>query len=290
MKTKRLNIVINGIVVIIASSLMFSACDRETNNIQSVEELSTKTLGIPDDSPFDYYGEKHNEYLYIIGKAMQNDLDSFSMQSSLSEDDVVYLLDKMLATLNSEFKARESYNEYTMNYDFFNRIISDDITDDSVYFLQLNGLLASVDTTLSVAQQVEQIRTIELDFLHDKMSRVDSMMAISLNILSHSLVFWEDVRTSEDNPWHNFVTSDFEPFEWGEGMLFSNGPIKKIGDFFHKIGQKVKKFIQSLSTEEKEQIALVDCATGLTAGLSLGPGWGIVSAIATSIGNAILNH
>ncbi len=174
-----------GVMTIVACSKEETKMDNNTKNVVN---------------SFEYVGQMHNDILWDLGVAFQEDLHNIVAEKGISESDAMELQLRM-----EEWGRQyciEKYGSEYMSYLQDWHIDVEQSVNDIMVDSMLNDLL---DRATSFDELFVLIENEEAAIASDLNSLSDTTKLMSLIILKHSLEFWSDAYLNEQNPWHEIT-------------------------------------------------------------------------------------
>lgn len=163
-------------------------------------------------------------------------------------------------------------------------------------------ILENLETSPNLNIQRDIIRAKELELLKHATCSLDTCVVITLNVLEHSMMFWNDAYENGNNPWHNYLSAT-DSLILNVTFNTKSNFLQGIGRFFARIKDKAVEAFKNIikpNSSKIAKLAVVDAVmTGATLyGLAHSPlaanpgavvGGALVSGVLTSVGCGILN-
>lgn len=179
-------------VITFAGVMTIVACSKEETKIDN----NTKNAA----SSFEYVGQMHNDILWNLGMAFQDDLNSIVEENGISESDAM-ALQLSMEEWGRQYCIEKYGGEYISYLQDWHIDVEQSVNDVMVDSM-LNALL---DKATSFDELFVLIENEEEAIASDLNSLSDTTKLMSLIILKHSLEFWSDAYLNEQNPWHKIT-------------------------------------------------------------------------------------
>lgn len=298
-------------ITLFCCALVFVSCSDK----YEPEQISSNNEKIISEGciPFDYIGEQHNAFLYAIGLEYKDTMNLYAelaRKNMLDAEMQEHLAQKIingLPMIEKKYKifdvSDNMMNEYLetgvayLNMDSADNLFFDNELGDVVVHI-----LENLETSPNLNIQRDIIRAKELELLKHATCSLDTCVVITLNVLEHSMMFWNDAYENGNNPWHNYLSAT-DSLILNVTFNTKSNFLQGIGRFFARIKDKAVEAFKNIikpNSSKIAKLAVVDAVmTGATLyGLAHSPlaanpgavvGGALVSGVLTSVGCGILN-